>query len=88
MNSSFKVNYLYLITLHTYKYKAFEKTLHDNQSTNIFSERLFLLHDSLLLEILARETWLFSNFYFKQDSGDLTANFSKPALELSRISLA
>lgn len=49
---------------------------------------LFHLHDSLLLEILARETKLYSNFYFKQDSGDLTENFSKPALELSRISLA
>ena len=40
MNSSFKINYLYLITIHTYRYKAFEKTLHDKQSTNLFSERV------------------------------------------------
>lgn len=26
--------------MHTYKYKAFEKTLHDKQSTNLFSERV------------------------------------------------
>lgn len=40
MNCFFKMNYLYLITIHTYKNKAFENISHDKQSTNLFSERV------------------------------------------------